>query len=189
MKTILIVCILALSSAVSAHDCPALKGGTAEEALSFLNNSLADNSNTECKVVAIQKVGKTKLTAAIPTLIKYLDFKDTTEETVGRSHIKLLASLEWYPAGDSLFEIGTGSLPALMTAIMSDSTSETARANAFDAFSLIHEDQYEKVIAVFQQELDRTTDKAGRSHLQWALEKAKVNCGYTICAEKMANSK
>ena len=180
-KVITLLSALLITSATLARgqECENWRNASSTELVSLLSSAVPDQNNKDCMSWAIAKLGNQRYEAAVPVLIRLLDFKRplTKSETQG-VYLHPQTVWELYPAARALDAIGKTALPALVTAIKAESTSDIARVNAVAVLMGMHKYEKEKGVALLKQEETTATDDATKRRLQWAVGNAVQNwCG------------
>lgn len=155
--------------------CSTLEARSSSELTKFLNSVVPDEENARCVTWAIHRLGKEQYEAAIPSLVRLLDFRRPQkdgESTVGGF------SREIFPAPVALELIGKKALPDLLTAIKANSTSALARNNAIAVWMEIYRysDEHPTGVALLRQEETITKDDVTKQRLSWAVQEALKRC-------------
>jgi len=166
--------MLAAPSFAAAQECDRLQKATASALVSFLQDSIADESNAECFTFAMYRLGQDRYEPSVPVLVRLLDFRRPATEREKRGYYIHMQSI--YPAVEALEEIGKNALPAVLEVIKSDSSSATARDNAVSVWMEIYKYESPKGVALLRQEAENATDNASKKTLNWAVSKALTWC-------------
>jgi hypothetical protein len=171
--------MLACVGPVVGQECESLRNAAPDDLTSFLNTAAPDQKNADCVTSAIRQLGARRHAPAVPTLVKFLDFRRPLDETEKRGAYPHLRGVwDMYPAVDALESMGVNALPALLDAIKADSSSLTAQENAIVAWMEIYRrsDEHPKAVALLKQAQKRATDTSTRQKLDWAIKKALTWC-------------
>ncbi len=168
-----ILCLL--SGSVAAQECPSQQHATPITLVAYLDTTLPNEGNAECITVAIDNLTPQRFEAAIPALVKLLDFRRPHNEKVPY-HGRPLTLDFIYPAAAALEEIGEKALPAVLDAIKF-SISAKGRENAVAVWMEIYKYEPVKGVRSLQQEAIGAADPVAKDNLMWALTNAPTLCG------------
>jgi hypothetical protein len=155
------------------------------------SNGQITEANAVCVTFSIQKLGELKAEKAATVLTRYLDQKrplTADEKETERLHISM-ALKEFYPAVEALVEIGKPAIPALLSAIASDTSSVDARYNAVRTEMLIFRDKPVDGIRALKAAADNAANPADAERINGALQSALKWCGSTHREECSAVAK
>jgi len=128
---LLTFCVQASSAQRLTKRCSASELSEHANALAYLKQD-RQNLTSACVVKAITTIDKDMSPQAIPTLIKYLDFRDPMHGPIYDPYTQgPTAGL--YPAVDLLARFEHFAVPALKNAVKDENLSKTARLNAEEA--------------------------------------------------------
>ena len=151
-----------------AQYCDKLTSKSGKEAfVSYLEKYPKENWGQECVASAIKKLASDRNDEpAARVLVWYLDYywKDPGCEGVGGG----VCMGPYYPAMNSLMEIGDASRPYVLQALKSDSISQRTRENAVDVYYYFIRDDTAQGVSALRWEADRTGDPKAKEHLLWA---------------------
>jgi hypothetical protein len=152
-----------LTESALTQECARFRDASSEELVRYLSVTTPNVATTDCVTFAIVAMGQRRYRPAICVLVKLLDFhllpppaEDMLFETSGP---------RYYPATAALMEIGRSSLPYLMRAMRSNSTSPIARKNAVAVFMYLNGSNPAKGIASLKQEEDRAAHLSAKQNL------------------------
>jgi hypothetical protein len=195
MQTFLLLCAFVgvLTRGSVAYECSAFQNSSSSDLIAFLENSggKITDSNAECVVFSIQKLGKLKEEKAARVLTRYLDQKrplTADEKESERLHMSMSLK-EFYPAVSALFEIGKPAVPALLSTIANDTTSVDARNNAVRAEMLIYRDTPVDGIRALKGAAGNASSPADAERINGAIQSALKWCGRHRQAECRAAAK
>jgi hypothetical protein len=145
----------------------------------FLNAVVPDKQNGDCVTWAIRRLGEQEYEAAVPTLVRLLDFQRPPNPREKAGFIVHPVGLwDLYPAAGSLSLIGEKALPEILRVIEAASVSQTARENALFVWMETYRrtDSQRKGVAVLKQEEIKANDEKVKQRLKWAVQKALTWC-------------
>jgi hypothetical protein len=156
--------------------CDSLQNASLPALGQFLNGVFPDQTNGRCITWVIDKLGKKQHEPAIPTLVKFLDFRAPLNPGEEIFHQGL--SVEFFPAEEALESIGKNALPDVLRAIESDSTLPLAREKAVSVWMGIYRqsDEQPKAVSLLKQEETKVSAGAIKNRLKWAVQRALTQC-------------
>jgi hypothetical protein len=186
---------LTVSQSVAA-ECTALKPDTpGSDLVDFLRHSLdtpLSVRSTECIEFALEQLNFKRSSDTVPVIVNYLDFERplTPAEKEGFSfHGGPRNIAGRYPATGALMMAGKAAVPALVSAIKTDSSS-MVRRNATYTIMQIFRTEPAKGIELLKQEALTSSAQASANlkgaaaiAVQWCNEKQRVQCEYVAHGE------
>jgi hypothetical protein len=160
-----------VSPVFAASACAALENKNAEARLEYLqgDRSLLDK---DCILYAIERFGNERYSAAVKTLVGYLDYRNPDPPLVPK---RLTPTA--YPAVEALFQIGKSAIPDVVEVIADAATSDLVRNNAGDAVFAIYRADPAEGIAVMVRAAHATTDPMASLRLMDQARRQATRCG------------
>jgi hypothetical protein len=187
IRILTVVCALGVFdvSYATAQKCLSLGIVDKHGLVSYLEQTKPNDDNAECITLAVKNLGQERYEPAISALINKLDFRrpPNAHEKVGvRLHPQVIEEL--YPAANALEEIALPSertkfavQSAILDAIGSASSSDTARENAVAVWMFLHREKPSKGVALLRQEAVKASDPGVKENYISALSRAQTHCG------------
>jgi hypothetical protein len=177
------IALLVLHTPAIAQQCGQLEGRSAESLVSYLSGVVPDQRNAPCVAFALGQLGNQQYAGAAPILTKFLDFR----WPLGARQKQRLYVIEHdgstiYPAANALEQIGKNTLPAVLAAIKSDSTSRQSLDVAVSVWMTIYKNRGPTGVAMLKQEGNKTNDPRAAQRLQLAALRAAL--GWCSPSEK-----
>jgi hypothetical protein len=179
-------CILALTvqllgSAARAGDpqesCRELIGAAMEANLRYLQGDRSE-MKPSCVVYAIDQAAAAHTVAAVPVLVKLLDYRLPDRPLKPEDAVQ--TTMPWlgtkYPAARGIFAAGKPAVQALVTAVAAPDTSAVARANAVEMVVLIYRDNVAEAPAVLNRAARASDDPEVSRRLLDAARDAASKC-------------
>ncbi|HEY6274598.1 MAG TPA: hypothetical protein VIX19_21640 [Terriglobales bacterium] len=178
--------LLSAAGAFRAQSCTELEKGRNDERtlVAFLNQEGNGGQSADCVTYALRRLGDLNYDgksitggigapAVVDVLVKYLDYK---RPEPGFGTLGVGGNNELYPAVSALVSIGKAANPALLKVIKNGSSTDTARANAFDAFIFIHRGNEKTAVRALKMAAKSEKDTSAAERLQKAAKDAAMRC-------------
>lgn len=163
------------SNASAAGACAQLENKKPEARLEYLRGHRA-GLDRGCVLYAIRALGHDRYTAAIKTLIGYLDYRVPD----GPNPIAHIHTGSAYPAHTALFEIGKAAVPQLTGAIADEGTSDLVRNNAADTVFAIYRENVPGGIAALVSAAHARSDPMASLRLMDQARRLAARCTVDI---------
>jgi len=176
---IVLVTALGAASAALAEECSEFppEFSDVDKLIHFLDAQESPTAPNDCVTVAIRLLGPFQSSKAVPTLIRYLDYKrplSSAERNGVWFHPNVVTSR--YPTISALATIGEASLPELVRVIGDPKTSPKTRDSAVFTVMLVHRQKPEEGISFLEDAANKATETTTGSLLQDAARKAADFC-------------
>jgi hypothetical protein len=166
--------LLSVMGSLYGQDCVDLENAPSERLVSFLERIVPNDQNSKCVTFAIKALGDRQFKPAVGVLTRLLDFRRPPSEEERAGVVTLHT---FYPATTALEQIGRSSLPLVLKAIKSSSTSAKARENAVDVWMEIYKYNRPEGVASLKRAATEASESSAKERMDWALSYALRWCG------------